>query len=240
MTNTLIILAGGASSRMKSSPVVEGLSEEEIQKANITSKALIEFGKGKRPLLDFLLLNAEKAGYTNIILVVGKDGKDFKNYYGPKDRNNSFNTLSISYAYQHIPEGRTKPWGTADAVQQAMDQYPDLKKSSFAVCNSDNLYSPNALQLLRECTVPMGLIAYDRDGLDFTEERIAKFAVLQIGPENHLTTIIEKPDSGVLSSFTDSKGKLRVSMNIWKFTGNEIYPYLKNCKPHPIRDHAGP
>jgi len=43
MHNSLIILAGGASSRMKKQASLENLSEEEIQQANERSKGLIEW-----------------------------------------------------------------------------------------------------------------------------------------------------------------------------------------------------
>lgn len=44
MTNNIVILAGGASSRMKKS-VDQNLSPEKIAQANQLSKGLIELGK---------------------------------------------------------------------------------------------------------------------------------------------------------------------------------------------------
>ena len=63
MHDNLIILAGGASSRMKKSMASATLSEAEIKSANSVSKALIGIGKDNRPILDYLLFNAEKAGF---------------------------------------------------------------------------------------------------------------------------------------------------------------------------------
>ncbi|MES2577070.1 MAG: nucleotidyltransferase, partial [Bacteroidota bacterium] len=40
----------------------------------------------------------------------------------------------------------------------------------------------------------------------------------------------------VLESYKDAEGKLRVSMNAFKFNGALLYPYLKNCPVHPERD----
>ena len=41
--------------------------------------------------------------------------------------------------------------------------------------------------------------------------------------------IIEKPKSHETNRYYDAAGVLRVSMNIFKFNGEMIYPYLKNC-----------
>ena len=77
MHTTLVILAAGASSRMKKSEATSGLSAAKIEKANSVSKALIGVGTNDRPLLDFLLLYAKKAGYTDVILVVGTQAAAF-------------------------------------------------------------------------------------------------------------------------------------------------------------------
>jgi len=236
MQNNLIILAGGASSRMKKSNATENLSEAEIKKANSRSKALFGFGKKDRPILDFLLLNAEKAGYKNVIIIIGEDGGMFKEYYGIANQNNTFNSLTISYANQYIPKEREKPYGTADAVLQALEQYPNLQNESFTVCNSDNLYSVKALLFLRETKAPNAFISYDRDGLNFPSEKIERFALVKLDAHSNLVDIIEKPSKENVNLYQDSLGKLRVSMNIFKFTGGEIYPFLKNCPVKPIRN----
>ena len=71
MTNHLIILAGGASSRMKK-PSLSELSEDLIDQANSRSKALILLNN--RPMLDYVLYNAHLAGFLNIYIVIGKEG----------------------------------------------------------------------------------------------------------------------------------------------------------------------
>jgi len=236
MNKNLVILAGGASSRMKKSMASSSLSEEEIKNANTNSKALLTFGKNNRPILDFLLLNAEEAGYTHIIIITSKDGGRFKDYYGKETRNNKHQSLSISYATQYIPNDRVKPFGTADAVYQAMEQYPNLQKEAFTVCNSDNLYSVKALQALAETSAPNAFISYDREGLHFPIEKIERFALATLDTNSHITDIIEKPASEMVAGYADASGKLRVSMNLFKFTGAQLYPFLKNCPVNPIRN----
>ena len=221
---------------MKISAAVAGLSEEEIKAANTTSKALIRFGKENRPILDFLLHNAEKAGYEQVYLITGVDNDSFKKYYGNQTANNPFNGLLISYATQQIPVGREKPFGTADAVTQAMEQYPHLKTQTFTVCNCDNLYSVEALKALVRTATPNAFISYDRDGLQFSAERISRFALVLLDSENNVTDMIEKPSEALLENYRDAQGKFRVSMNIFKFDGATMFPYLKNCPPHPLRN----
>ena len=236
MHDNLIILAGGASSRMKKQVTVANLSEEEIAQANERSKGLIGVGPNGRPLLDFLLLNAKKAGYKNIYIIIGEQGDLFKEFYGSKNSNNDFNGLTISFATQYIPEGRIKPFGTADALFQATEQYPELNSQEYTVCNSDNLYSTEALYAVRKTTSPNAFISYNRDALEFPLERISRFAIAKLSKNNRLLDILEKPTADVLENYKDAEGKLRVSMNAFKFNGALLYPYLKNCPVHPERD----
>lgn len=236
MHDNLIILAGGASSRMKKQVTVANLSEEEIAQANERSKGLIGVGPNGRPLLDYLLLNAKKAGYKNIYIIIGEQGDLFKEFYGSENSNNHFNGLTISFATQYIAEGRIKPFGTADAIFQAVEQYPELNSQEYTVCNSDNLYSTEALYALRETTSPNAFISYNRDALEFPSERISRFAIAKLSENNQLLDILEKPTADVLESYKDAEGKLRVSMNAFKFNGALLYPYLKNCPVHPERD----
>lgn len=232
MTDSLIVLAGGASSRMKKS-ISNEISDEMIQQANTRSKALILLNE--RPMLDYVLYNAKHAGYTNVYIVIGKAGQLFKEHYGKKDSNNHFQGLSISFAVQHIPPNRIKPLGTADAIFQTLEQYPELRSKQFVVCNCDNLYSQEAFQLLRDTKHPNALINYDRDVLKYTQERIERFALTKVNQQNFLEDILEKPTKDQIEAYKDHQGKLRVSMNIFKFDGGLFYPFLKTCPLHPIR-----
>ncbi len=236
-TTSLVVLAGGASSRMKKPPKEgKGLSEKEIQEANQRSKSLITVSNDGRPMMDYVLYNIKKAGFTNIYIVIGPKGDLFKNFYGDQGTDNDFHGMKLSFAVQHIPEGRVKPFGTADALYQAVEQFPELNETSYVVCNSDNLYSVEALKLLAESASPHAFIAYDRDALSFPSERISRFALVELDSNGALTNIVEKPSENEVENYRDTSGKLRVSMNVFKFDGNMMYPYLKNCPVHPERN----
>ena len=72
-------------------------------------------------------------------------------------------------------------------------------------------------------------IAYDRNGLNFSVNRISSFAVVKMDEENFLIDVIEKPDAETIDKSLDIFGKIRVSMNLFKFHGSECFSYFKNC-----------
>ena len=230
MTKTIVILAAGMSSRMKKS-IDSDIDDSKADEANKKSKSLITFGD--KPFIYFLLKNIVEAGFENVIMVVGKDFNDFKKQL---DNLNFNNKLKIEYAIQNIPKDRVKPFGTADAVFQTMDQIEILKKSSFCVCNSDNLYSTNSLRTIRENAYENSVLAYDRDSLNFPKERVSSFSILMTDDNFNLLNFIEKPTQEQVDQNLDSNGKIRVSMNIFKFNGLQAFDFIKNCPINPIRN----
>ena len=229
---SLLILAGGSSSRMKRSLESVKLSEDTKNIALKVHKSLIPLGKTEKPLLYYLLKNAKAAGYQKIYLITSPENEAFHDFID----SNVSEYLPLNFVLQYLPEGRKKPLGTADALAQAMAQYPELKSNSFTICNGDNLYSVKALSLLRENReAPHALISYSRSGLQFPDQRISKFAVMAIDKENYLENIIEKPEPQVLEKYRDVYGEIRVSMNVFSFDGASIDQYIRDCPIHPLR-----
>ena len=230
MTNTIVILAAGMSSRMKKS-TDSSIGSTKADEANKKSKSLITFGN--KPFIFFLLENIVDAGFQNVIMVVGKDYEDFKNVM---DKFPNISKINIEYAIQSIPENRVKPFGTADAVYQTMDQIDKLKNQSFCVCNSDNLYSTKSLKLIRENSYDNAVLAYDRDSLNFPKERVSSFSILMTNSEFNLVNFIEKPTQEQVEQNLDNNGKIRVSMNIFKFDGSQAFEFIKSCPVNPLRN----
>lgn len=214
---------------------LQGIDRTLLLQADERTKGMIGVGKGERPFLDYLLYNARQAALTDIEIVIAKDDLVVKDFYGTKDRGNSFHGLSISYAYQHIPAGRRKPLGTADALLQALRARPDWSGGDCIVCNSDNLYSERAFRLLAESQDLNALIDYDSDGLEFEPERIAQFGIMKKDKEGYVVGITEKPDPEDLNQAQKDSHGWRVSMNIFRFECDRILPYLENCPLHPVR-----
>lgn len=232
---SLVILAGGNSSRMKKSSQVS-LSEEEIYQANNLNKCLMAVDKLKTPFLSYLLSIAASAGFKNFYILTGSDNFQFKKYLGRDIDKLKEKGCNIRFAKQHVPFGRIKPLGTADALLQTLNQYPDLVDSSFAVCNSDNLYSQNAFSLLRQNSSENAMIAYNQEYLKFSLQKIRTFSVLKLNDDGYVTDILEKPKSSKIQQFKNADGTFRVSMNAFKFQGRVIYPYLKDCPLNVIRN----
>tara|TARA_B100001029_G_scaffold173079_1_gene171531 strand:+ start:4149 stop:4985 length:837 start_codon:yes stop_codon:yes gene_type:complete len=231
--DNLIIMAAGASSRMKKSLKREMVDSNVYEIANNSHKSLIPLGKEGRPLIYYLIKNAIKANYSNIYIITGVDNSDFKEFIISQ----SFKNINIQFVKQYIPKGREKPLGTSDAVVQALDQFPELKQNVFTVCNGDNLYSVSTLNLLKEKrNHPHALISYSWSAFNYEKERISKFAVISMDSKNNLMDIVEKPDLDIVDNFKDESGELGLSMNIFSFTASKIYSYVKNCPINEIRN----
>jgi NDP-sugar pyrophosphorylase family protein len=232
----LVILAGGISSRMKK-PVEEKLNLDEklIHDADEKSKSMIGVGKDYRPFLDYLLSNARETGYRDIVLVIGENDYSVKNYYGKRDKNNEYKGLLISYAIQRIPAGRNRPLGTADAFLCGLQSKPEWKGFRITVCNSDNLYSKDALSTMLNSPYPGALIDYDRSALEFELSRIEKFAVTIKNEKGFLIDIVEKPTPEQIEEFKNQYGFVGVSMNIFSLEYDLILPILGKIPMHPER-----
>ena len=225
---SLLILAAGLSSRMKSSDSDDKMSKSVISQANTRSKGFIEIQSGN-PLIYYIIKNAMAAGITNYYIILSENSDEFKLYL---DKISNELKIEIKIAYQDF-YGNEKPLGTADAICQTQDQYPELKVSRFLVCNSDNLYSENSFKTLIDSSDHCSMIAYKFDCLNFENERLRGFAILDI-VDGFLNKIIEKPDQETIDLFS-SKG-IYVSMNIFSFFGDQVYNYFKDCPLNPIRN----
>ncbi|HYQ87462.1 MAG TPA: sugar phosphate nucleotidyltransferase [Bacteroidota bacterium] len=237
MDPNIVILAAGISSRMKRAvPAQESLDPMLAREAQLKPKSMIGLGEGRRPFLDYLLFNVSASGYRDVVLVIGEKDREIRDYYGEPGGPDSFEGLRISYVVQTIPEGRSKPLGTADALSRTLTARPDWKGKRFTVCNSDNLYSVKALSLLLEMPDECGVIDYDRDALEFEPSRFAQFSVLSKDSEGYLTRIIEKPSPEQAAAVKNGCGRIGVSMNIFRFLYDRILPVLDEVPLHPVRD----
>jgi glucose-1-phosphate thymidylyltransferase len=105
--------------------------------------------------------------------------------------------------------------GTANAVLAAATFIGD---DAFVVLNSDNYYPPDVLRELRRQREP-ALPAFDRATLlsdgNIPAERIARYALLDVGADGYLRRVAEKPDSATAQTFS---AHAEVSMNVWLLT----------------------
>lgn len=118
-------------------------------------KQLEQVGLHDEIIMDYSIHDAIKAGFNKIIFVIRKDiESDFRERIGNRVevicRNKG---VVIEYAFQDlndvpgsVPEGRTKPWGTGQAVLAAKN----LIHESFAVINADDYYGKEAFHQLHD------------------------------------------------------------------------------------------
>lgn len=236
MHPNLVILAGGISSRMKmAQPASAQLDPVLRRDAEEKSKSMIGVGDEHRPFLDYLLHNITVAGYRHVVILIGEKDDSIRAYYEAGRGAAQFSHLKMTYVRQPIPAGRTRPLGTADALWHALKATPEWRGQCFTVCNSDNLYSAEALRLMLEAPHANAMIDYDRAALQFSPERISAFAVLKKNAHGYLSDIIEKPSPAEMHSVT-AEGRTGVSMNIFRLAYDQILPYLETVPLHPTRE----
>ncbi len=99
-------------------------------------------------IIDYSIYDAIRAGFGSVVCVIKPEmEKDFRAAIGDRIGKN----VDLKYAYQTIdrlpkgyavPEGRTKPWGTAHAVLCAKALVP----GAFAAINADDFYGAGAFR----------------------------------------------------------------------------------------------
>ena len=134
MKTTLVIMAAGIGSRFGG-----GI------------KQLAPVGLNGEIIMDYSIHDAIEAGFNKIVFIIRKDIKDaFKEAIGDRiEKICKDLDVEIAYAYQELnelpegvelPAGRTKPWGTGQAVLACKE----VLHEPFAVINADDYYGKEA------------------------------------------------------------------------------------------------
>jgi NDP-sugar pyrophosphorylase family protein len=237
MEPNIVILAGGASSRMKSFfPGTQPLDAELLRQAATLPKCMLAVGPGARPFMDYVLLSVARAGYRDVVVVVTEGDDQIRPRYERVGPGREFSGLRLTFVEQPVPAGRTKPLGTADALQRALTAMDRWRGAKCTVCNSDNLYSLRALRLLLLDGHAGAMIDYDRAALQYPAERIVRFSVIRKDAGGFLTGIIEKPAPEQMLAAADRGGRVGVSMNIFRFSCSTILPLLDRIPLDPVRN----
>ena len=113
-------------------------------------KQIDPLGPNSEILMEYAVFDAIRAGFTKVIFVIRKDfEEDFKNRIG----NKFTEYISVYYAFQCLddlpepyttPKGRTKPWGTGQAVLCCKS----FINEPFVVQNADDFYGANAYKTI--------------------------------------------------------------------------------------------
>lgn len=223
-----VILARGLGTRLRAAGDA-ALSAEQERLAGRGAKGLMPIAG--RPFLDHTLHEFADAGITDVVFVVAPDDEEIRSRY---DNDAPPTRLRVRYAVQDEPRGTAHALLAARDVILAPAGAPRASdgRRHFLVANSDNLYPSSAVRTLVELDGP-GLIAFDGEALAagglIERERIRRFALLDLGEDDTLRDIVEKPEPG--DPLLDRSPQW-VSMNLWRFD-NAILDDCAAIEPSP-------
>lgn len=112
-------------------------------------KQLEPVGPNGEIIMDYSIYDAIEAGFDKVVFVIRKDlEKDFKEVIGSRIEK----IVNVDYAYQEVDDipdiykerfqGRTKPWGTGQAILCCKD----VVDAPFLVINADDYYGKQAFK----------------------------------------------------------------------------------------------
>jgi NDP-sugar pyrophosphorylase family protein len=236
---TLLVLAAGMGSRYG------GL------------KQMDPMGPSGETVLDYSVFDAIRAGFGKVVFVIREDfAESFKQTVGARfaDR------IEVDYAFQKlddipaefsVPEGRTKPWGTAHAIRAARH----VVKGPFAVVNADDFYGRDAYARAAEffANLPVGqdkalaMVGYPLENTLSAHGHVNR-GICQTDESRNLTKVEE-----YLTIFREGDGLVRgdamdgsrreiangtpVSMNFWAF-GADFFNPLEEIFVQFLKDHG--
>lgn len=218
MNTTLIIMAAGIGSRFG-----EGI------------KQLAQMGPNGEIIMDYSIHDAKEAGFNKVVFIIRKDiFKEFEEIIGNRIKEQ----IDVEYVFQElddlpesfeVPQGRTKPWGTGQAVLCCKD----VVKEPFVIINADDYYGKEAFVKLHDFllsredlgreftmgmggfilkntlsdngTVTRGVSVVDEDGL---LSQVHETTGIEMGEDEQI-----KCDSEEVQEWISPEDK--VSMNMW-------------------------
>lgn len=115
-------------------------------------KQLEPVGPGGEIIMDYSIHDAMEAGFNKVIFIIRRDlEKDFKEIIGHRIEK----LLPVEYAYQELQDlpagyevtpGRTKPWGTGQAVLSVKG----MVDGPFLVINADDYYGREGFRRIHD------------------------------------------------------------------------------------------
>ncbi|MBR2838551.1 MAG: nucleotidyltransferase [Kiritimatiellae bacterium] len=229
MKPTLVVLAAGMGSRYG------GLKQVD------------PVGPSGEAILDYSVFDAVRGGFGKVVFVIRRDLEDeFRAKVGSKYEG----MVPVEYCFQDIadipapyavPEGRSKPWGTAHATRSARSAVAE----PFAVINADDFYGRDAFAKLGAFlseAKPMhfAMVGYRLD-LTLSENGSVARGICDVAADGTLRGVVEmtklvragdaaenreSPDAPPVRVPLDA----RVSMNLWGFTP-ELFGELERIFP---------
>ncbi|HET6205994.1 MAG TPA: sugar phosphate nucleotidyltransferase [Terracidiphilus sp.] len=215
-------------------------------------KQIDPVGPSGETLMDYSIFDALRAGFAKVVFVIRKDIEQaFKETIGAKFEKR----VPVQYVFQElsgippgfkVPEGRTKPWGTTQAVLVA----EGVVNEPFAVINADDFYGAEGYRVLAE-HLESGSPDYAMVGF-VLRNTLSDFGSVARGVSradsgNYLETVaeltsVERDGNGAKNTdpagnVTSLTGDELVSMNMWGFNP-QIFPQLRE-RFRAFLEHSG-
>jgi NDP-sugar pyrophosphorylase family protein len=244
---TLVVLAAGTGSRYG------GL------------KQMDPVGPNGETILEYSVFDATRAGFDKVVFVIRRDFEGpFKAMVAAWFQGGIQRAIAVEYVFQeldHLPEGfnvlpgRTKPWGTTQAVLAA----ERAVSTPFAVINADDFYGADSYEVLAQHLD--GQLGADPDA-NADEYAMVGFrlrdtlsdsgavarGLCQVNGDGLLESIVElitvercgEPvrSTDAAGGVTMLSGKESVSMNMWGFTP-QVFDQLREQFKRFLEKHPG-
>lgn len=200
-------------------------------------KQLEPMGLHGEIIMDYSIHDAIQAGFNKIVFIIRKDIEgDFRERIGDRiEKICAAKNVEVRYAFQdlndvpgEVPPGRTKPWGTGQAVLAAKE----LIREPFMVINADDYYGKEAFGKIHaylektagQENAPCCMAGFILKNT-LSENGGVTRGICQV--ENGMltdvkeTSNIEKTASGAAVDGKPVDENAYVSMNMWGFPGEE-------------------
>lgn len=207
-------------------------------------------GPSGEAILDYSVFDAKRAGFGKVVFIIRKDFEDvFREKVGAKYENE----MEVAYAFQDladlpapwaVPEGRSKPWGTAHAIRSARD----VVSEPFAAINADDFYGRDAFAKLgaflsapaaADGKLHFAMVGYNLS-LTLSDHGSVARGICTVDGSGYLagveemTKLVRAGDCAENREDPASPARVpldaRVSMNLWGFTP-ELFTELEKRFP---------
>ena len=213
MDTTLLIMAAGIGSRF-------GGGIKQLEPVDASGHII----------MDYSIHDAIEAGFNHVIFVIRRDIEDeFREVIG--DRIASVcaaHGLTVDYAFQdlhdipgQLPEGRTKPWGTGQAVLAAKD----MIHTPFVIINADDYYGKGGFRKVHDYLANGGEACMAGFVLKNTlsDNGSVTRGICEMDEQSNLTKVVETKNIVKTAGGAEADGvaldlESLVSMNMWGLT----------------------
>ena len=225
MNTTLLIMAAGIGSRF-------GTGIKQLEPVDDIGHII----------MDYSIHDAIEAGFNHVVFIIRKDiEKEFKEVIGDRIAAIcSAHNVTVDYVFQDIndipgtlPEGRTKPWGTGQAVLAAKE----VIDTPFIVINADDYYGKEGFKAVHEYLVNGGESCMAGFVLKNTlsDNGGVTRGICKMDEDNNLTEVVETKNIVKTADGAEVDGVAvdvhsLVSMNMWGFSAS-ILKELKDRFP---------